>query len=265
VFDVLASPPNNRQIYWVMDFNGNTGKSQFVRAVEKKGLTISADIDNPRAFAKQIIIEATEYFQKYGKHPPAIIIDLSRQVPEAYLNGFYGVLESLKNSRVRSMFGVSSKYERTKPPHVIVFVNMPLIQNSLSADRILLLEILPQQYEYKIRYASCLAVLDDYNGKFVKYHYQSSQEDDEKKLKLIKNSDSATSLVFAMLYEAQSESVIRLEHHVLGGVVALVMELCNEAPKQPKLEARIKKATRNLKMKLICPSQPNSYSNSNRK
>lgn len=108
---IIRGESNDRLIYWILDFHGKTGKSIFAKAIDKAGLAITADIDDSRAFSKEIILEAQNYRVKYGKDPSTVVIDLSRQVSERYLDGFYGILENLKNGRVRSTFQNYSYYE----------------------------------------------------------------------------------------------------------------------------------------------------------
>lgn len=115
LLDIMKGKPNDRLIYWVMDFAGKTGKSKFTRTMEKASLAITASIDHPRPFAKEIILSAQDYFAKNGKDPETIIIDLSRQVPIEYFSGFYSVLEKIKNGKLSSMFQQWSKYEWRYP------------------------------------------------------------------------------------------------------------------------------------------------------
>lgn len=169
LLNIINGNPNDRLIYWGMDFAGKTGKSKFTRAWEKAGKSISASIDHPRPFVKDIILNAQNYFARYGVDPQTVIIDLSRQVPKEYLSGFYGVLESLKNGKLTSMFQSMSKYEWKHPPHVIVFANMPPQSNALSANRMVLLEILNEDYDYAIRHATCETKLLSRTSKHVAY------------------------------------------------------------------------------------------------
>lgn len=229
---IIKSPSDDRLIYWVMDFAGYTGKSKFTSCLEKAGLIISADIDNSRALSKEIIVEAQQYQSIYRCDPPALIIDLSRQVPASYLDGFYGVLEKLKNGTVRSMFQGYSKYVWKKPPHVIVFANMPPFENGLSKDRLVLLEILGVDYNFAIRRSKCNAQILDYNGKFVKFMYTTSHDnekiekgfsDDLWKYELITKNGSLKPSDTVMCYRGVSTPITQLDTTVSWSVLSLIL------------------------------------------
>jgi len=189
LLSIMEGKSDNRLVYWVMDFAGKTGKSAFTRSMEKAAMAITGSMDNPRPFAKNIILEADNYYAQHGKHPDTVLIDLPRQVPNEYLTGFYGVLESLKNGKLTSMFQSFSKYEWKHPPHVIVFANQPLQSNALSADRMVLLEILNEDYDFAIRRATCKARIISRTKKFISYKYTTEQasRDDIRKLTKAKN------------------------------------------------------------------------------
>lgn len=222
---ILKSEPDDRQIYWVMDFHGRTGKSKFVKAAEKSGLAISLTIDTPRSFSKKIIFEAQNYQNKFSKEPPAVLIDLSRQVPETYLDGFYGILEELKNASITSTFQGCSKYEWEQPPHVMVFANMPPLLNSLSADRFVILEILNEDYDYAIRRAVCEPAILRYNSTHVEFMYYSSQASLDQVRKMTRNQKfqfSDEELAFEQIKNKRSNNDYDIVAHYVGASDAII-------------------------------------------
>ncbi len=109
----------NRQVLWVCDTIGNTGKSYLSKWLfaNKGAFEIVSGKTSDIAFA-------------YGGQN-IVIFDLSRQ-KQSYMN--YSVIEHFKNG---TMF--SSKYEsnslRFKPPKVVVFANWEPDYSMLSKDR----------------------------------------------------------------------------------------------------------------------------------
>lgn len=115
---LLRTPPDDRKIYWILDKDGNAGKTWMGSYLESRGAKCfengkTADI----AYA-------------YNGETP-VVFDLVRSI-EGHMN--YHALEMIKNGR---MF--SPKYEsvsKTFPrPEVIVFANWEPDYDKLSADR----------------------------------------------------------------------------------------------------------------------------------
>lgn len=241
LLNIMKGKPNDRLIYWVMDFAGKTGKSKFTRTMRKASLAITASIDHPRPFAKEIILNAQNYYALHGKDPDTVIIDLSRQVPTEYLSGFYGVLESLKNGELTSMFQSYNKYEWKHPPHVIIFANQPPLSTALSGDRMVLLEILNEDYDYAIRHAKCTVNVIKRVNKFVSYRYvtdlATNQDikqltkakhfiftDEELAMHKIKHKDTELSNCSISNYKGLSEIIYASDNTLPQNVLALVMD-----------------------------------------
>lgn len=127
-------------------------------------------------------------------------------------------------------------------PHVLVFANMPPTSNALSADRVILLEILNKSFNYIIRRVKCSTIIDSYNGKFVKYHYISERatkeeimkmnrleefqfSDEELQFELQENSNSilGSDNRHITSYVGESKPVYRNENSVPQYVIALLM------------------------------------------
>lgn len=210
--------------------------------MEKASIAISAPIDHPRPFAKNIILEAENYRDLHGKDPQTVIIDLSRQVPKEYFSGFYGVLESLKNSKLTSLFQSNSSFDWKKhPPHVIVFANQPPQSTALSADRMVLLEILNEDYDYAIQHAKCATEIIKRTKKFVSYRYVSEQAtnqdvkeltkvkhfiftDEELALQQIKHKDTERTPCSVSLYKGMSEPIYATDSELPQNVMVLGMK-----------------------------------------
>lgn len=127
VIEMLDDPqgPHDRQILWVYDAFGNSGKTYM---------------------AKYLRQERGAFYCNGGKgvdicyayeNEPIVIFDYVRDHKE-FVN--YGVIEQLKNGIL-----TSSKYEsRTKffaTPHVLVFANFPPEAQKFSEDRVILVEL----------------------------------------------------------------------------------------------------------------------------
>lgn len=171
LLEIFNAPPDDRQIHWIADFTGNTGKSNFVRYARKKGLGIACYIDEIRAMTKAVIYECLEFERKYGKQCNLICFDLTKQVPGSYFDTFSSVLEMIKNREVRSTFGGYSKYEWDHNVHVVVFSNTAPLFNSLSRDRFNVYEIFGPEFKYGLRRSRLIAELQKSDGKFVRYRF----------------------------------------------------------------------------------------------
>lgn len=125
IMDILAQPPHDRHIHWVLDHEGGKGKT---------------------FLAKHLVSVHGAFYTNGGKHGDVayayqgqgiVIFDFVRETQD-YVN--YGSIESIKNGILSS-----NKYEsalKTFPtPHVLVFANFHPAMGKLSADRIILHEI----------------------------------------------------------------------------------------------------------------------------
>ena len=127
IMDMLDDPQgaHNRQILWVYDAFGNSGKTYMARYLRQ---------------------ERNAFYCNGGKGvdicyaydcEPIVIFDYVRDAKE-FVN--YGVIEQIKNGIL-----TSSKYEsRTKifaTPHVLVFANFAPEANKFSEDRVVLVEL----------------------------------------------------------------------------------------------------------------------------
>lgn len=124
VLEMIETPPSDRQILWVYDQKGCTGKT---------------------VLGKYLVDHHGAFYSNGGKHTDIVhaykgerivLFDYVRE-SENYVN--YGVMEQLKNG-----ICFSPKYEsgmkRFDNPHVIVFANFYPASAKLSEDRLVVVE-----------------------------------------------------------------------------------------------------------------------------
>lgn len=120
---LLDADPDSRQIIFVVDIHGNTGKSWFshymVAHSEKMVQVLSPGKTADMAYTLM-------------NNPEVVIIDAPRSKQGDYLQ--YDFLEAVKNGYVFSP-KYESRYKSFKHPHVVVMMNEPPDANKLSADR----------------------------------------------------------------------------------------------------------------------------------
>lgn len=125
ILDMIAEPPHKRQILWVYDSVGDTGKSYLSRYL----------IDKHEAWyccgGKTNDLTYSYNGQK------VVIFDFSRD-SENYIN--YQIMEQLKNGMLHN-----TKYESGmkifNTPHVIVFANFTPQEGKFSRDRLVCIEL----------------------------------------------------------------------------------------------------------------------------
>jgi len=126
ILDILDEKPDNRKINFIVDIEGNKGKSYLAKYIimKKKGVII-ADGKKDNIFNQICQSIENEIV------PKIIILDVPRYNIE-YLN--YGCIEQIKNG-----FIYSGKYEGGQCifpiPHVFIFMNTSPETHKLSKDR----------------------------------------------------------------------------------------------------------------------------------
>jgi hypothetical protein len=125
VMDMIAEPPNDREILWVFDAFGNSGKTYLARYLRQEHGAFYCNGG-----------KGVDICYAYDCEP-IVIFDYVRDAKD-FVN--YGVIEQLKNGIL-----TSSKYEsRTKifaTPHVIVFANFAPDSSKFSVDRLHIVEL----------------------------------------------------------------------------------------------------------------------------
>lgn len=128
ILDIIKTEPNDRNIYWVTDSVGNTGKSRLTRHLicEHKAISLSGQVkDMMHAYSNAL--------------SPIVIFDISRAAEE-YSAHLYTMAESLKNGQFFST-KYNSKMLLFKPPHVIFFSNHMWDRTKFSADRVIHIDL----------------------------------------------------------------------------------------------------------------------------
>lgn len=121
--DSTADEVNPRTITFVVDVEGNSGKSWLATYMETT-LNKIVQVMKPGRYADMAYgyVEETEVF----------ILDCPRSKQGDYIQ--YDFLEAVKDGRMFSM-KYESRMKRFKPPHVIVFMNQAPDMEKLSMDR----------------------------------------------------------------------------------------------------------------------------------
>lgn len=127
VFNLAMTEPDPRQINWIWEPKGNTGKSWLC-----KYLCLKADaimISNKGSDMKNMILN---YIDKKCGYPRLILIDIPRSVDDVYIS--YSGIEEIKNGCF-----FSSKYEGGQvlmpSPHIFIFSNKAPDKDVFSNDR----------------------------------------------------------------------------------------------------------------------------------
>lgn len=128
----------SRQIFWMVDMVGNTGKSTFADFLD---LSYDLDvllltIDHYRSFKHTMASDIENFIKEKGREPAAFIVDAPRDEETKFLHEIYGALEELKNGRLFSVWGnqrIRKRIRREKP--IFVFSNSPPTVAAMSSDR----------------------------------------------------------------------------------------------------------------------------------
>jgi len=111
---------NSRSITWIYESKGNVGKthfSKFMRQKYEKDVIVFTEFGRSADANMLILNEIVK-----GVDPNVIIIDLVRRFAD--WEGFYGILERIKNGMLTST-KYSSEAIEFDPPHLVVFANFP--------------------------------------------------------------------------------------------------------------------------------------------
>lgn len=126
VLNIIKNPPSKRQIYWLYEPVGNTGKSYLA-----KYLICTQDVIIGEGKRLDVYNQVLTFIKEKETSPKIIILDIPRESME-YVN--YSSIEQLKNGCL-----YSGKYEGGicvfEIPHIIIFSNFAPSIESLSMDR----------------------------------------------------------------------------------------------------------------------------------
>lgn len=126
--DISVEPVDPRLIYFVVDEEGNSGKSwlaSYFEALE----TIKVQVMKPGKFA--------DMAYGYIEETQLLILDCPRSKQGDFIQ--YDFLECVKDGRLFSM-KYESRMKRFNPPHVFVFMNQSPDMEKLSADRYVIID-----------------------------------------------------------------------------------------------------------------------------
>lgn len=125
-FNIKAS--SGREVYWIQDLEGNTGKSLFTKYLCYNNPNITKLAFGSGSQMRSAVVE--EGAQK------CYIIDIPRKLcNDDFQNNIYSVIEDLKNGFVKtSMYG-KPRTLFMEPPLVIIFSNFECPTEKLSVDR----------------------------------------------------------------------------------------------------------------------------------
>jgi hypothetical protein len=131
LLELLHSDPDCRQINWIFDEKGNTGKTLFCDKYEVDNLhdaLVIASIGSLRDIADVI----RNWMTSNSNEPRTILFDLPRTLVDR--DSIYTLLESIKNGRLTctKYSGTTLRFER---PHIIVFANWLPKLGLISRDR----------------------------------------------------------------------------------------------------------------------------------
>lgn len=125
----VSQNPDPREIYFVVDINGNGGKSYLSQHLEE---THSRKV---QALKPGKIADMS---YEYAEDTEILILDCPRSKQGEYIQ--YDFLESIKDGRLFSP-KYESRMKRFNPPHVLVFMNEFPDMEKLSQDRYKIVEI----------------------------------------------------------------------------------------------------------------------------
>ncbi len=127
VIDYVEGTPKPREIMWLWEPVGKTGKTWLARYLLVRYQAILGDGQR-----KDVFHQVVSWMEEHEKDPTVVILDIPRTRMQYFQ---YATLEALKDG-----IGHSGKYESCvfvfeNCPHVIVFSNEPPEESKLSADR----------------------------------------------------------------------------------------------------------------------------------
>jgi hypothetical protein len=123
-----VKPASDREVYWITDTSGCTGKSLFVKYLCYYNAAIKKISFGTSNQLRSGVIDAGP--------AKVYVVDLPRTLGnEDHLNNVITVIEDLKSGFVVSNFHGKSRQIMLMPPHVIVFSNFPCPVEKLSHDR----------------------------------------------------------------------------------------------------------------------------------
>lgn len=137
----IIMPAQDRKIIWLVDKQGNIGKSTFVKWIFEGHQNDVALLSFGSSGQIRSAVISAGVKKLY-------IFDMPRSPSKSEMNNFHDVitaLEYIKNGLIVSNFYGRYKKLLMNPPHVIVFSNMDALVKLLSADRWLVFKMNKKQ------------------------------------------------------------------------------------------------------------------------
>ena len=138
ILKVLNEPRVGRVIYWFIDLLGHAGKSLFTNLLfmDPSKKVIYVELDYDRAFKMNLADEISDYKNRTGEFPEAIVLDIPRAEEAKNLHEIYAALETILDGRVGGRWS-NTRHKFTMPRNIRVFVfsNCAPELNSFSLDR----------------------------------------------------------------------------------------------------------------------------------
>lgn len=125
ILQLIASPPDDRKIYWYWDSKGNVGKTSFIKhaLIHNKNATMTGGKAADMIFSIATVLEE-------NPHLNTVFIDIPRCVEHISFNG----IEQVKNGLIFNS-KYESGYKMFNPPHVIIMANVEPDTKQMSEDR----------------------------------------------------------------------------------------------------------------------------------
>lgn len=125
IMKLIASPPDDRKIYWYWDSKGNIGKTSFIKhaLLHNKNATFVGGATKDMLFALTTVLED-------NPHINTVFINIPRCVEHIGING----IEQIKDGLIFNS-KYESGYKMFNPPHIIIMANVEPDVKQMSEDR----------------------------------------------------------------------------------------------------------------------------------
>lgn len=128
VLNIISKEPNDREIIWIYDEHGNSGKTTLCKSIcmnYDNAIYLSGKISDMQYGIYNMI-------EQHKKAPGIVFIDIPRSLDCQYVS--YAGIEAIKNG-----IFYNTKYKSGMvlfdSPHVIIFSNHPPLMDKFSEDR----------------------------------------------------------------------------------------------------------------------------------
>ena len=135
IMDILKTDPDDRVIHWYWDFDGNTGKSAFIKhMIIKYGKKNVFPIGGQKGVIQKYMLHKLKNNESFRY----LFFDLSRSDEKHFP---YDIMEKLKDGIVHTGSYGGYKTFLIPTPHIIIFAHRPPKRRLISLDRWHIVEI----------------------------------------------------------------------------------------------------------------------------